>query len=44
LADSGATHPFALMRARSHRPRRRAAEERNELAPSHISNPKHWNG
>jgi len=31
---AGAPHPFALLRAHSERPRgRRAAEERDELAP-----------
>jgi hypothetical protein len=30
-----AAHPLALLRARDHRPRRRTADQRDELAPSH---------
>src|SRR5262249_24788753 len=30
-----ASHPLRLLRARRERPRRRAAEQRNELAPPH---------
>jgi response regulator RpfG family c-di-GMP phosphodiesterase len=32
-------HPFGLLRTRSERPRCRAAEERDEVAPSHANSP-----
>src|SRR5262249_38860655 len=34
---ANATHPLALLRARRERPRRRAAEQRDERAPFHYS-------
>ena len=37
-------HPLALLRARRERPGSRAADERDELAPPHMSNPRHRNG
>ena len=34
--DADAPHPLGLLRARRERPRRRAAEQRDELAPPHV--------